>query len=39
MWSIAQRLDPTADPRVLVSQLETQVGSDTLQPGERIHLP
>lgn len=39
MWSIAQRLDPAADPRVVVAQLETQVGSDTLQPGERIHLP
>jgi Tfp pilus assembly protein FimV len=39
MWSIAQRLDPTGDPRAVVAQLEAQVGSDTLQPGERIHLP
>ena len=39
LWSIAQRLDPTGDPRVVVAQLETQVGSDTLQPGERIRLP
>jgi hypothetical protein len=39
MWTIAQRLDPAGDPRVIVSQLESQVGSDTLQPGEHIRLP
>ncbi len=39
MWSIAERLDPDGDPRPIVAQLEAQVGSDTLQPGERIHLP
>jgi hypothetical protein len=39
MWSIARRLDPGADPRVIVAQLEAQVGSDSLQAGERIHLP
>ena len=39
MWSIAQRLDPGADPRVVVAQLQAQVGSDTLQAGERLRLP
>ena len=39
MWSIAQRLDPTGDPRAVVAELQAQVGSDTLQPGERLTLP
>ncbi len=39
MWSIAERLDPGGDPRPLVAALEAQVGSDTLQPGERLRLP
>ena len=39
MWTIAERLDPSGDPRVIVSQLEQQVGSETLQPGQRIVLP
>ena len=39
MWSIAERLDPSGDPRVVVAQLTAQVGSDTLRVGERLHLP
>ncbi|MHB8438929.1 MAG: LysM peptidoglycan-binding domain-containing protein [Acidimicrobiales bacterium] len=39
MWTIAERLSPRADPRVVVAQLEQQVGSDTLQPGDRLTLP
>ena len=39
MWSIAVRLDPSADPRSVVAQLEAQVGSDTLEAGQRIQLP
>jgi hypothetical protein len=39
MWSIARHLDPGGDPRVIVADLESQVGSDALQPGEHIHLP
>jgi len=39
LWSIAERFDPTADPRPLVARLTTQVGRDTVVPGERIVLP
>lgn len=39
VWSIAQHLEPGADPRVIVAQLEAEVGSDTLQLGEHIRLP
>ena len=39
IWSIAERLDPNGDPRAIVTRLEAAVGSDVLQPGERIHLP
>jgi len=39
MWSIAERLEPGADPRVIVAQLQAQVGSDTLQAGEQLRLP
>jgi LysM repeat protein len=39
LWSIAERVDPTADPRPLVAKLAAQVGSDTVVPGERIVLP
>jgi hypothetical protein len=39
LWSIAQRLDPTGDPRPVVAQLAAEVGSDTVVPGERIVLP
>ncbi|HEY6623067.1 MAG TPA: LysM domain-containing protein [Acidimicrobiales bacterium] len=39
LWSIAQRVNPTADPRVLVAQIEGQTGSDTVRPGQQIKLP
>jgi LysM repeat protein len=39
LWSIAARLDPTGDPRSVVAQLETQVGGDSVVPGESLVLP
>ncbi len=39
LWTIAERVDPTADPRPLVARLAAQTGSDTVVPGERIVLP
>ncbi len=39
LWSIAQREDPTADPRPLVARLVAETGSVTVVPGERITLP
>jgi hypothetical protein len=39
LWSIAQRVDPSADPRPLVAKLAAQTGSDTVVTGERITLP
>ena len=39
LWSIAERLEPAADPRPLVAKLAAQTGSETVTPGERIVLP
>jgi LysM domain len=39
LWSIAQRVDPTADPRPLVARLAMQTGSEHVVPGERIVVP
>jgi len=39
LWSIAQRLDPTGDPRVIVAELEARLGSDTLHVGQHLRLP
>jgi len=39
LWSIAQRVDPTGDPRPIVSQLATQLGTYTVVPGEQLTLP
>jgi hypothetical protein len=39
LWSIATRLDPSGDPRPLVTQLATETGSDTVLVGERVWLP
>ena len=39
LWTIAERVDPSADPRPLVARLSAQTGSDTVVPGERILLP
>jgi LysM repeat protein len=39
LWSIAQRVDPSGDPRPLVDRLAAQVGTDDVVPGERVTLP
>ncbi len=39
LWSIAERVDPTGDPRPLVSQLASRLGTDTVVPGEQLTLP
>ena len=39
LWTIAERLEPSADPRPLVVQLAAQTGSETVVPGEKIDLP
>jgi hypothetical protein len=39
LWSIAQRLDPTGDPRPVVSQLAAQLGAYTVVPGQKVTVP
>jgi len=39
LWSIAQRVDPAADPRPLVAELARRTGSEVVVPGQRISLP
>ena len=39
LWSIAERVDPTGDPRPLVARLAAQTGSESVVPGERILVP
>jgi LysM domain len=39
LWTIAERVDPSADPRPLVAKLTAETGSDSVVPGERINLP
>ena len=39
LWTIAERVDPTGDPRPLVAKMAAQIGSDSVVPGERIVLP
>jgi len=39
LWSIAQRLDPSGDPRPVVDKLAAQVGGDVVVPGEHLLLP
>lgn len=39
LWSIASRLDRGGDPRPLVRELATRIGSDAVYPGERIVVP
>jgi LysM domain len=39
LWSIAERVDPSGDPRPLMARLALQTGSDTVVPGERVVLP
>ena len=39
LWTIAERVDPSGDPRPLVAKLAAQTGSDTVAPGQKIDLP
>jgi Tfp pilus assembly protein FimV len=39
LWSIAESVDPSGDPRPLVVELQSELRSSTLQPGERIRIP
>jgi len=39
LWSIAERIDPTGDPRPIVSQLAAQLGTYSVVPGEQLTLP
>lgn len=41
LWSIALRAEPSADPRVVISQIVefNALGSDVVVPGERIWVP
>jgi LysM domain len=39
LWSIAERVDPTGDPRPLVAQMQAQLGTDTVVPGEQVRVP
>jgi len=39
LWTIAERVAPTADPRPLVAQMAARIGSETVVPGERILVP
>jgi LysM domain len=39
LWTIAERVDPTGDPRPLVSQLASELGTYTLVPGEQVTIP
>jgi hypothetical protein len=39
LWGIAERLSPGGDPRPVVAELEAQLGSDAVQPGQRLRLP
>jgi hypothetical protein len=39
LWSIAEAVVSGGDPRPLVSRLETEIGGDTLRPGDRLLLP
>ena len=39
LWTIAQRVDPTGDPRPLVSQMAAELGTYTIVPGEQVTVP
>ncbi len=39
LWSIASRFDPNGDPRPFVAELEAEIGSDQVAPGEHLRLP
>ncbi len=39
LWSIVQRLDPNSDPRPLVSEIQSVLGTTVITPGEKIVVP
>ncbi len=39
LWSIAERMDPSADPRPMVARLAAEIGTYQVVPGEQITLP
>jgi Tfp pilus assembly protein FimV len=39
LWSIAERVDPSGDPRPLVSQMAAQLGTYNVVPGELVTIP
>jgi len=39
LWSIAERLAPNSDPRGVVDQLSSALGTSSVQPGEVIRWP
>lgn len=39
LWSIAARMDPSADPRPMVARLAAEIGTYQVVPGEQITLP
>ena len=39
LWSIAVRMDPSADPRPTVARLAAEIGTYQVAPGEQIALP
>ncbi len=39
LWSIAERVDPNGDPRPLVSEMASELGTFTVIPGEQITIP
>jgi hypothetical protein len=39
LWSIAEGLDPSGDPRPVVAELSAEIGGDSVVPGERLELP
>ncbi len=39
LWSIAERMDPSADPRPMVARLAAELGTYQVVPGEQIALP
>jgi hypothetical protein len=39
LWSIAERTDPSGDPRPMVAEMAAQIGSTSVQPGQHIAVP
>ncbi len=39
LWSIAERMDPSADPRPMVARLAAELGTYQVVPGEQVALP